>query len=67
MQVSLKADNTAGIRELMDILEQTSEPEEFMENTRLEMYHDQVFCFTPRGDLLALPQGRHTGGPSPLP
>lgn len=45
------------IRELMDILEHTVSPEEFMEETRLEMYHDQVFCFTPRGDLLQLPKG----------
>lgn len=45
------------IRELLEILEQTAEPEEFMENTKLEMYHDQVFCFSPRGDLLELPKG----------
>ncbi len=45
------------IRELLDILEQTSGPEEFLEHTKLEMYQDQVFCFTPKGDLIALPQG----------
>lgn len=45
------------IRELMDIIEHTQAPEEFLENTKLEMYHDQVFCFTPRGDLIALPKG----------
>ena len=31
--------------------------EEFLEHTKLEMFQDQVFCFTPRGDLIALPQG----------
>jgi len=45
------------IRELLDILEQSSNPEEFLEHTKLEMYHDQVFCFTPRGDIMALPRG----------
>ena len=45
------------IRELLEILEQTDDPEEFLENTKLEMYHDQVFCFTPKGDILALPRG----------
>lgn len=45
------------IRELLDILEQASGPEEFLEHTKLEMYQDQVFCFTPKGDLIALPQG----------
>ncbi len=45
------------VRELLDILENASSPEEFLENTKLEMYYDQVFCFTPKGDLIALPKG----------
>ncbi len=45
------------IRELLEIIEKSEEPEEFLENTKLEMYHDQVFCFTPKGDLFALPRG----------
>ncbi len=45
------------IRSLLDILEQASGPEEFLEHTKLEMFQDQVFCFTPKGDLIALPQG----------
>jgi GTP pyrophosphokinase len=45
------------IRELLDILEHAAEPEEFLEHTKLEMYSDQVFCFTPKGDLIALPRG----------
>ncbi len=31
--------------------------EEFMEHTRLELFVDQVFCFTPKGRLIAMPQG----------
>ncbi|MDB5361738.1 MAG: pyrophosphokinae [Rhodospirillales bacterium] len=45
------------LRELLDILEHASGPEEFLENTKLEMFQDQVFCFTPKGDLIALPRG----------
>ena len=45
------------LRELLDILEHASGPEEFLEHTKLEMFSDQVFCFTPKGDLIALPRG----------
>lgn len=47
----------AWLRGLLEILEQTSDPEEFLEHTKLEMFQDQVFCFTPRGDLIQLPRG----------
>jgi len=43
------------LRELLEILENASEPEEFLEHTKLEMFQDQVFCFTPKGDLINLP------------
>ncbi len=45
------------LRELLDILDHASGPEEFLEHTKLEMFQDQVFCFTPKGDLIALPRG----------
>jgi GTP pyrophosphokinase len=45
------------LRELLDILEHAQRPEEFLEHTKLELYQDQVFCFTPKGDLIALPRG----------
>ena len=44
------------VRELLDILEHASNPEEFLEHTKMEMFQDQVFCFTPKGDLIALPR-----------
>lgn len=49
--------NLRWIRELLEILETSDNPEEFLENTKLEMYQDQVFCFTPKGDILAFPRG----------
>lgn len=44
------------IRSLLEILEQAEGPEDFLEHTKLEMYYDQVFCFTPVGELIALPK-----------
>ncbi|HYB08503.1 MAG TPA: bifunctional (p)ppGpp synthetase/guanosine-3',5'-bis(diphosphate) 3'-pyrophosphohydrolase [Alphaproteobacteria bacterium] len=45
------------LRELLEILEHAAGPDEFLEHTKLEMFQDQVFCFTPKGDLIALPTG----------
>ena len=45
------------IRELLEILEHAPTPEEFLENTKLEMFQDEVFCFSPKGDLIVLPRG----------
>jgi guanosine-3',5'-bis(diphosphate) 3'-pyrophosphohydrolase len=45
------------LRELLEILDHASGPEEFLEHTKLEMFPDQVFAFTPKGDLIALPRG----------
>jgi len=41
---------------LRQVLEDTHEPSEFMENLRIELFQDEVFVFTPKGDLLKLPQ-----------
>jgi GTP pyrophosphokinase len=45
------------VNSLLDILEQAAEPQEFLDATRMELHRDQVFCFTPKGDLIALPRG----------
>ncbi len=45
------------LRELLEILENADDPEEFLEHTKLNMFQDQVFCFSPKGDLVALPSG----------
>jgi GTP pyrophosphokinase len=45
------------VRELLEILDHAAGPEEFLENTKLDLFHDQVFCFTPKGDLIVLPNG----------
>jgi RelA/SpoT family (p)ppGpp synthetase len=45
------------LRRLVDNLLEGDNPEEFLENTKLELFQDQVFCFTPKGRLIALPRG----------
>ncbi|KDE19345.1 GTP pyrophosphokinase [Acetobacter aceti 1023] len=45
------------VQDLLEILEASSAPDEFLENTKLELYQDQVFCFTPKGQLISLPRG----------
>jgi len=45
------------LRHLVDMLLEGDNPEEFLEHTKLELFQDQVFCFTPKGRLIALPRG----------
>lgn len=45
------------VQDLLEILEASSAPDEFLENTKLELYQDQVFCFSPKGQLISLPRG----------
>jgi GTP pyrophosphokinase len=45
------------LKRTIDMLADGDNPEEFLEHTRLELFHDQVFCFTPKGRLIALPRG----------
>ncbi len=47
----------AWVQDLLEILENSGAPDEFLENTKLELYQDQVFCFTPKGRLIQLPRG----------
>jgi GTP diphosphokinase / guanosine-3',5'-bis(diphosphate) 3'-diphosphatase len=44
------------LRRTIELLAEGSNPEEFLEHTKLELFHDQVFCFTPKGKLIALPR-----------
>ncbi len=45
------------LRHTIELLAEGSDPEEFLEHTKLELFHDQVFCFSPKGKLIALPRG----------
>ncbi len=45
------------LKDLLEIMEHADSPDEFLEHTKLAMYQNQVFCFTPKGKLVNLPQG----------
>ena len=47
----------SGLRRTIAMLADADSAEEFLEHTKLELFHDQVFCFTPKGKLIALPKG----------
>jgi len=44
------------LRRTIEMLAEGDTPEEFLEHTKLELFHDLVFCFTPKGKLIALPR-----------
>jgi GTP pyrophosphokinase/guanosine-3',5'-bis(diphosphate) 3'-pyrophosphohydrolase len=45
------------LAQLTERFEGGEDNDEFLENVKLEMYSDQVFCFTPKGDVVQLPKG----------
>ncbi len=55
--ISKETNAYAWLRRTIEQLAEGDNPEDFLENTRLELFQDQVFCFTPKGTLIALPRG----------
>ncbi|MBV6656396.1 MAG: bifunctional (p)ppGpp synthetase/guanosine-3',5'-bis(diphosphate) 3'-pyrophosphohydrolase [Devosiaceae bacterium] len=47
----------AWLRRTVESLNGDDTAEEFLDNTKLELFRDQVFCFTPKGRVIALPRG----------
>ena len=45
------------IDDLVEILDHAASPEELLEHTRMAMYQDRIFAFTPKGELIQLPKG----------
>ena len=45
------------ISDLVEILEHAGSAEELLEHTRMAMYQDRIFAFTPKGELIQLPKG----------
>ncbi len=45
------------IEDLVEILDHADSPEELLEHTRMAMYQDRIFAFTPKGELIQLPKG----------
>ncbi len=55
--ISTETNAYAWLRQTIEALAEGDNPEEFLEHTKLELFQDQVFCFTPKGRLIALPRG----------
>ena len=53
-QVALK--EYEWLRDLVEIIEKGVTPEDFLEYTKLQMFQDNVFCFTPNGEVIKLPR-----------
>ena len=45
------------LRDLVEIMEKDASPEHFLEYTKLQMFQENVFCFTPKGEVIKLPRG----------
>jgi len=55
--VSVKEDKLSWIRETLEWQKDTLDPEEFMKALKTELFEDEVYVFTPRGDIKVLPKG----------
>ena len=44
------------LRDLVEIMEESKNPEDYLEYTKLQMFQDNVFCFTPTGEVIKLPK-----------
>ncbi len=47
----------AWLRRMMDWQRESEDPREFMESLRTDLYSDEIFVFTPKGDVISLPRG----------
>ena len=45
------------VRQLLDWQRETADPSEFLDSLRFEINTNEVYAFTPRGDVISLPQG----------
>jgi RelA/SpoT family (p)ppGpp synthetase len=45
------------LKDLVEIMETGGSPEHYFEFTKLQMFQDNVFCFTPKGAVIKLPRG----------
>jgi GTP diphosphokinase / guanosine-3',5'-bis(diphosphate) 3'-diphosphatase len=50
-------EEVAWLQRVMDWQRESADPKEFMESLKIDLYADEVFVFTPKGDVIALPRG----------
>ena len=49
----------AWLRQLLEWQQEVKDPHEFLNSLKLDLYPEEVYCFTPRGEVKTLPAGRH--------
>ena len=47
----------AWLRQLMEWMREMKDPQDFMETLKIDLFEDEVFVFTPKGDVKSLPAG----------
>ena len=52
-----EAADLAWLGQMLEWLKDMADPREFMEGLKIDLYGGQVFCFTPKGDVMNLPAG----------
>lgn len=57
MRRKLPEEELAWLQRMMDWQRESADPKEFMESLKIDLYSDEVFVFTPKGDVLELPRG----------
>jgi guanosine-3',5'-bis(diphosphate) 3'-pyrophosphohydrolase len=50
-------DEIAWLQRMMDWQRESADPKEFLESLKIDLYSDEIFVFTPKGDVLAFPKG----------
>lgn len=58
--VTVTDDKLTWVREAIEWQEQTKDPDQFMEALKTELFSDEVYVFTPKGDIKMLPKGANT-------
>lgn len=56
-RVDAEAEKLQWLRQIMEWQSETRDASEFMESLRIDLYHDEVYVFTPKGEVKSLPQG----------
>jgi guanosine-3',5'-bis(diphosphate) 3'-pyrophosphohydrolase len=50
-------DQLGWFRQLLELQQESASPEDFLEFLKVDLYHDEIFVFTPQGDVKQMPRG----------
>jgi GTP diphosphokinase / guanosine-3',5'-bis(diphosphate) 3'-diphosphatase len=55
--ISAEEQKLSWLKQMLELKEASNDAQEYVDNVKLDLFRDEVFVFTPRGDLFDLPQG----------